>query len=272
MAKDDSVKDGTTALIAAGAAVLTLTGPAGAAVAFASGVAAIAWDRLGSRNRRRAEQLFQQMTDGDEDPTAFIDMINRRLLIDDEEVFVALRLLLNATLDAISPAAMGAIAIIGRAYLRGKCSAPLARGWIRIISELTTSELAALRDVADAALAARAVGDDLMRRAPSLRVSEQPSGVAFLLSDQRPGGAKTLNAIPAVQGRGAEPVAAGYAERLFELMLRNGIGSERGNLIAQHRTRAITPDTRPAVELEHEAVEILVRAMERAHNAPGTME
>lgn len=264
MTKDDSGKDGSVALIAAGGAALALGGPAAAALAAIGGLVSIAWNKIGTRNQRKAEELFRRMAEADDDPLDFINMLNRRLEADDEEVFVAVRALLNATLDAISPAAMEAISLIGREYLRGRCIAVTARGWIGLISELTSPELGALRDVAGAAVVAREVDDDIRSRAPVFQRSDKPRGVAFLLSDQRPGQPKTLNAIPAMQGRGAPPVAAGHAERLFDLMLRHGVASARDNLVAPMRASKVHPETRLAVELDHEAVVILVLTMRAA--------
>lgn len=73
---------------------------------------------------------------------------------DDEEVFSALRALLDAALDAVSPSALEAIAAVGRDYLRDECPAWVARGWIRIFSEVTLGELRALRELASAAVKA----------------------------------------------------------------------------------------------------------------------
>lgn len=270
MDEDDTAKDASVAVVAASAAALSLTGPAGAAVAAIGGLVSIAWNKIGGRNQRKAESLFLKMAQADPDPSEFIQQLHRRLEADDEEVFVALRGLLNAALDAVSPASLEAIALVGREYLRARCSAAIARGWVKLISEVTTQELAALREVAAAAIVAREIDGDIRSRAPIFRPSGRPRGVALLLSDQRPGQPKTLNAIPALLGRGAKPAAAGHAERLFDLMLRHGVASDRDGIVASLRTSKVNPETRPAVELDHEAVKVLVLAMGLSLSQPKT--
>jgi hypothetical protein len=85
-----------------------------------------------------------------------------------------------------------------------------------------------------------------------------------LLSDQRPGQPRTLNAIPALQGKGASPAASGHAERLFDLLLRHGVATTRENLVASLRNSKVLPDTRPFIELEYNATQALVRAFRLA--------
>jgi hypothetical protein len=143
MAGDDSAKDAALAL--AGVVATALNAP-GALAAAAGGVLGIAFERVGSRDTRRATKIVERLITSDESPADFAQYLRDRLLHDDDEVISAFRSLLTAALDAVSSAALEAMAQLARRHLRGLVPAWLARGGLRAFAETTDAELSALRE------------------------------------------------------------------------------------------------------------------------------
>lgn len=145
MVKDDSAKDASVALIGAAGAALSLTGGAAAVVAAAGGLLAIGWDRVGSRNRRRAQEMLQRLLEADKNPEELHSLINEGLISEDERVMSAFRALLVASVESVSPAAIAPIAVIGRMHFRGECATWIARGALEVLQRVDSIELGALR-------------------------------------------------------------------------------------------------------------------------------
>jgi hypothetical protein len=142
MANDDSAKDAALAL--AGVAAATL-GASGSLAAAAGGVLGVAFERFGSRDTRRAARIVERLISTDETPEDFANYLRGRLLNDDDAVIGTFRSLLTAALDAVSPAALEAMAQLARRHLRGLAPVWLARGGLRTFAEATDAELGALR-------------------------------------------------------------------------------------------------------------------------------
>jgi hypothetical protein len=237
MPKDDSLKDGTLAVVGAAGAVLAPTPVGAVAVAVAGGLAAIGFDLIGVRDKRRAVRMLEQLLAADESPQELHDQINQRLVDEDEDVISAFRALLVAAVEGVTPAALGAIAVVGRAYLRGECETWIARGWLRIFTEVTDSELKYLRDAVY-----------IVRQFP------EPSG--FVLADLQ----DALMTYPN-EGRGTAHFATGYGSRIFELLRRYGIGTDYyPGPETKHR-----PGT---IYLPHKVTEVAVKALLTGQEGP----
>lgn len=268
-------KDVVVGAVGVGTAMAT-AGLGGGALATLGTLASVAWDRIAARNSRRAERLLQRMADEDTDPDAFVALLNERLRNNDEDVLAKLRALILADLESVSPDAYEPIARIGHAYVRGKCEAWIARGWIAVISESTSREIDAFREVAGAFKRAADVADHVETefKVPIHNVAV----VLFLLSptvahtrtpvddDGNPigptetlvpatGWALAVHPQPSSYGLGAgndiAPIATDEAPRLFDLLGAHGVAS---------RSRLIVKDERPAIQLTRASARALVAA------------
>lgn len=188
-----------------------------AAAALVPVIAAVALEKISSASKRRAERIVARMIEMDEPPGDFADYLNARLMDEDEEVIGALRTLLLASIDAIAPAALEPMALVGRRYLRKQTPAWIARGWTRLLAELTEAELRALREIV-------VVGVKTWRRLQSM--GSRPA-VELIVS--RGGGDRDHVGISASlpEFRGARPIAAGHASRLVDLMAMHQLGRDR---------------------------------------------
>lgn len=129
------------AAAAAGAAapVIMAAGEIGALVTD------VAWDRVSKQNRSRARGIMSRLLYAEEDPASFEAYLNQKLLEEDQEIIGAVRSLINAAVDAVSPAAMAAMALLAREHLRQRTDTWIARGGLRVLAECTDAELGALR-------------------------------------------------------------------------------------------------------------------------------
>lgn len=148
----DSKKDATKGVATVALTYATTGSALAAALTSVPTLVGLGWEKIAGRAKGRAQRLYQRMLEVDEDPAQFAE----HLKSDREDVLTALRALITASVDAISPAAIEPIALIGREYLRDRCPGFLARGWLRILTELTESEIAELRELVQAACEARA--------------------------------------------------------------------------------------------------------------------
>ena len=139
---DEETKD---AVVGAGSviAAAVVTNPVIAATVPA--LVALGLDRISKKSRERARDIVQRMIAVDETPAEFAEFLNARIMDEDEAVIGAMRTLLVASVDALSLAALEPMSLIGRQYLRQRTPAWVARGWLRLLAELSDEELAALR-------------------------------------------------------------------------------------------------------------------------------
>lgn len=110
------------------------------------GLLGSAVDAVRGSREQRMNELLDRMKDADADPEGFSEFLNEKLATNHEDTIVALRLLLNASIDSVALGAIEPIAFVGRSYVRGDCVAWIARGWMRLLSELTDLELRDLRE------------------------------------------------------------------------------------------------------------------------------
>jgi hypothetical protein len=107
---------------------------------------AIGFKHASKRVQARAEKMVRELLDADERPSELADWIDAKVMEEDEHVAAAFHALLVASAESITPAALAPIGIIGRAYLKNECEAWVARGWLRVLSEVTAEELRGVRD------------------------------------------------------------------------------------------------------------------------------
>jgi hypothetical protein len=143
----------------------------------------VTWNAIATRDVFRTQRLLRRMADEDTDPDAFVAMLDEKLRDNDEEILIKLRALIQADLEAVSPDVYEPIARLGHAYVRGKCEAWIARGWVRVFSESTSGEIEAFREIARALTRAVEVADHVETR---FKVPKHDVAVVlFLLSDQQ---------------------------------------------------------------------------------------
>lgn len=272
---ENTKKDVVVGSAAVGTAIAT-GGLGGGALATLGTVAAVAWNRIAARNSRKAERLLQRMADEDTDPDAFVALLNERLRDDDEDVLAKLRALILADLESVSPDAYEPIARLGHAYVRGKCEAWIARGWVAAFSESTSREIDTFREVARAFKRAADVADHVETAfkvpshdvavvvflvSPTLAQTRTPVdddgnvvGPTELLSPAS-GWCLALHPQPSRYGLGAEndiaPIVTDDAPRLFDMLGAHGVAS---------RSRLIVKDERPAIQLTRASARALVTA------------
>lgn len=105
--------------------------------------------RLDERDANRARKLYAELKpDGlaDEEFTAQL----HRQMLESDEVLTIFRTLLVASVEAMSLEAVACMARVGRRYLAGQCPQWLARGLVRLLSEISDPELGALREISEA--------------------------------------------------------------------------------------------------------------------------
>ncbi len=276
---DDSTKaklaNFLTQAAVAGSATALVAGTVEAFVAaVAGGGAALAGffiDKVAARDTRLAGELIENMIMADDEPVELVVLLAEKLHDGDEEMLIKLRAVMRADLEAASPAALPPIARIGREYIRGCLPSWVARGWLRVLSEASTGEIDALRELARLSVDSLAAGADVYRE---LRVGQL--GVTVLLTkpvSEVPGHHAASPANLQVwpqwsnfglrQGRPDReiaPLVTSDAPRVFELLTEHGIASNRPDLIA--RVKEQDPnETRPAIRMTDEAARALVAAL-----------
>lgn len=125
------------------------------------------------------------MAEADEDPDDFLAAVSEKVRDGDDETLVKLRALVRADLESASPDASLPIAAIGRDYVRGECPSWAARGWVRLLSEVSSREIDALRTLATMTrMSIDAYGEYLRRqRENKIAVPEHDgAGVAVIMS------------------------------------------------------------------------------------------
>jgi hypothetical protein len=171
----------TQAAVAGGAAAM-VAGPVEALVAAAAGgiasFAGVFIDGLAARDTRLATELFENMVMADDEPVELVMLLAEQLHSEDEEMLIKLRAVMRADLEAASPAALPAIARVGREYIRGYVPSWVARGWLRVLSEASSDEIDALGELARASVDCLAAVADVHRE---LRIPGQ-LGVTVLLT------------------------------------------------------------------------------------------
>ena len=240
--KGDAPKDLVTGGASAGTAVvatMAATGSAGAgllagALSLIPTVIGLGFDRIRSRGERRAERLLKQMTEADSSPEAFVEGIRARLEADDPELVGALRSLLVASVEAVSDSAIEPMALLGRAYLRGECPTWVARGWLRILAEMTDTELVELRRLVIEAQGLRArslaeyyrIGSSKARAwTPHIRIRmrENAAGetILFLVPDAMPNTTSIADLARPTPDAEQPVFAVGFAERVYAQLLHH---------------------------------------------------
>lgn len=124
---------------------LAVGGVPAALAAAASGVIATSFEKVRGRDAARAQKVMERLLKADELPDEFADHLRQCMLREDENVLGALRQLLMAAVEAVSPAALDAMAKIVRLHLRDRCPVWVARGGVRTFAEAIEPELAAMR-------------------------------------------------------------------------------------------------------------------------------
>lgn len=227
----DSKKAVLEGAAAIGAAALALvSGPVGVVAAALPTLVSLGFDAIKASDQRRAARLIKGMLEADESPAEFAAQLDEKLRRD-EDAISAFRILVSSSIESVAIAAIEPIALIGRRYLRGECPGWVARGWLRILVDLTGNEIEQLRALVHAA-------DDLHQdwtaaydqiagtsglpafRAPvRMRIGPDSCGVR-ILTPMVPGDfiqRADLQLIAAGAERAPAPtsVANDYAERLF---------------------------------------------------------
>jgi hypothetical protein len=230
--------------------------PLAIAAAAVPGLVGLGVGTIHKRNQRRAEELFERMISADEDPAEFAAHVEEKLTADDPETVTAFRDLLTASVQRLAESAIGPIALIGRQYVRKDCPPWIARGWLRVLSELSDDEIAGVEELARQGILAtnRLNRMDLVKgpRDIELRRSRGPRGEAL----------STSSLVP------YEPAfAAGYADRLVEMMQSNHLGySTKG------QPSAFSMDGPDLFIVRAEAFRVLVRALPAATSAAEATE
>lgn len=276
---DDSTKAKLANLLTqaavAGSATAMVAGPVEAFVAsVAGGGAALAGffiDKVAARDTRLAAELIENMIMADDEPVELVVLLAEKLHDGDEEMLIKVRAVMRADLEAASPAALPPIARIGREYIRGCLPSWVARGWLRVLSEASTREIDALRELARISVDCLAAGADVYRE---LHVGQL--GVTVLLTapvsevpGHRPASQACLQVWPQWSNFGLRagrpdreiaPLVTSDAPRVFDLMTQHGVASNRSDLVAQVQVQDPN-ETRPATRMTDEAARALVSAL-----------
>lgn len=200
---NEGKKDLAEGALAVGAAGLAIANPvAGVMAAAAPSLLKAVFRRF---EHRRAEKLFTRMVEADESPEEFGEHLRSKIAEEHDETMAALRLLVTASLEAVTAAAVEPIAMVGRQYLRGVCPSWIARGWVRVLMEFDERELGQLRDLVAAGRLSPAHLPIEFRLEPGLR-DHDPAHLSLehVVISRHPGA-----------------VASGDARRFVELFVQN---------------------------------------------------
>jgi hypothetical protein len=272
--KDVPTKDLVTGSASTGTAMVATAAASGSSaavvlagvLAFIPTIFGLGVDRIRSRSERRAQRLLEHMTEADPDPQGFVEGLRARLEADDPDLVSALRSLLAASVESVSDAAIEPMAMIGRAHIRGECPTWIARGWLRILAELTEVEIADLRALVEEGKAMRARSLAEYRRilrvpdaqwTPNVRLRMRPlrrsSGVSvlFLVPDIMPSGVTSIADLTKPIPLAEQPTfAAGFAERLYAQLHQHHLCwlDDRPRLHAEERYEREAADKEAAAE------------------------
>lgn len=168
-------KDLAQGAAAVGAAAIALaSGPIGVIAAALPTVVSMGFDAIKTSDQRRAAKLVERMIAADESPAEFAADLQEKLRTD-QDVIAAFRMLVASSIESVASDAIEPIALIGRKYLRGECPGWVARGWLRVLVDLTASEIDQLRGLIAGA-------DALRRRASAAYFTFEDPTVAILWS------------------------------------------------------------------------------------------
>jgi len=277
---ENSKKDIVVGAAGIGTAIATGGTLAGALATLVT-LVSVAWNQIAIRDLSKSERLMRRMAEEDEDPDAFVAMLEEKLRDNDEEVLIKLRALIQADLASASPDVYEPIARLGHAYVRGKVESWIARGWVRVFSESSSREIDAFRELAPLFKKVADAADEVEER---LRVPREVVGVVLLLckpttaltsspienptdvtthSAARPWALAVfpqLNDYGLSRHRERLEVPTPDASRLFDLLVTHGIASTRADMFADRRNNAVAPDERSAIQLTRESARALAIA------------
>lgn len=167
----DTLKDVVVGSVGAAATALTGQGTGAALATLIPTVVSTGFNAIRDSDRKKAEDLIKRMIAADESPAEFAEALNSKLATD-PDVVAAFRAMTVASIDSVTQAAIEPIALVGRQYLRGMSPTWAARGWLRLLADLSESELGILRAVVQDGARRRSIIDENEKK----RRQGQPEG------------------------------------------------------------------------------------------------